>query len=146
MDLKSQRHHIISAWMPLVSILGELILHYWIKTILLLDNPRNYRDPRTNGFPEKAFEEVSQSDIRTDWYSVFKHQTYQLLSMRGSASLESANTLLMMADLFNFYFTGSKTTEFSNATTTQMFNPITRTWAYDLLTIPTSNIYFTRYS
>ena len=29
----------------------------------LLDNPRNYRDPRTNGFPEKAFEEVSQSDI-----------------------------------------------------------------------------------
>ena len=101
----------------------------------LLDNPRNYRDPRTNGFPEKAFEEVSQSDIfaQTGIQFLNINTLYQLLSMRGSASLESANTLLMMADLFNFYFTGSKTTEFSNATTTQMFNPITGTWAYDLL-------------
>ncbi|MEE3232550.1 MAG: rhamnulokinase family protein [Candidatus Latescibacterota bacterium] len=113
------------------------------KNDALLDNPRNYRDPRTDGFPQKAFEEVPRSDIfaQTGIQFLNINTLYQLLSMRGSACLDTANTMLMMADLFNFYFTGSKTTEFSNATTTQMFNPSTGTWAYDLLNrfqLPTS--------
>ena len=105
------------------------------KNDTLLDNPRNYRDDRTNGFPQQAFKEVSKKDIFAQTGTQFLkiNTLYQLLSMRNTTSLDVATTLLMMADLFNFFFTGSKTTEFSNATTTQMYNPNTGTWAYDLL-------------
>ena len=113
------------------------------KNDALLDNPRNYRDPRTNGFPQRAFDEVPRSDIfaQTGIQFLNINTLYQLLSMRGSACLDAAKTFLMMPDLFNFYFTGNKTAEFTNATTTQMFNPSTLSWAYDLLNrfqLPTS--------
>jgi rhamnulokinase len=60
---------------------------------------------------------------------------YQLISMQRARSplLEQAETLLLMPDLFNFWLTGVKTTEFSIASTTQFVDPRTRSWATDLL-------------
>ena len=39
----------------------------------------------------------------------------------------------MMPDLFHWLLTGVKANEFTNATTTQFFNPKTGDWATDLL-------------
>jgi rhamnulokinase len=59
---------------------------------------------------------------------------------RGSPALEQAATFLTIPDLFNYWLTGRKVCEFTNATTTQAFNPTTGSWATELLTslgIPT---------
>ena len=39
----------------------------------------------------------------------------------------------MMPDLFNFFLTGVKKTEYTNASTTQMYNSEKYEWSYDLL-------------
>jgi rhamnulokinase len=60
---------------------------------------------------------------------------YQLLAMklRGDPALDAAAALLMIPDLLNFWFTGVKACEFSDATTTQFYDPRQRDWARPLL-------------
>jgi rhamnulokinase len=101
----------------------------------LLDNPRNYRDPRTDGMLEQAFSQVPRAEIfaHTGIQFMKLNTLYQLLSMRSSPLLEQAETLLLMGDLFHFFFTGSKVCEFSNATTTQFYDPSANDWARELL-------------
>jgi rhamnulokinase len=62
---------------------------------------------------------------------------YQLLAMvvQKSPQLEIARTLLMIPDLFNYWLTGKIVNEFTHATTTQCFDPHTRTWAHPLLAV-----------
>jgi rhamnulokinase len=47
--------------------------------------------------------------------------------------LETADTLLMMPDLFHYWLTGCKTIEFSIATTSQMYDIRQRQWATPML-------------
>src|SRR5205085_3682609 len=47
--------------------------------------------------------------------------------------LEAAKTLLMMPDLFHYWMTGLKVAEYTNATSTQFYNPTERRWATELL-------------
>jgi len=68
---------------------------------------------------------------------------YQLLSMviAKNPQLKTAKTFLTMPDLFNYWMSGVVTCEFTNATTTQCFDPVQRTWALSLLAefgIPTN--------
>jgi rhamnulokinase len=63
--------------------------------------------------------------------------------MRQSYSplLEVAENLLMMPDLFHWLLTGEKANEFTNATTTQFYNPRTKTWSttlFEKFDLPTS--------
>ena len=53
---------------------------------------------------------------------------YQLLAMKLAESplLDVAESLLMMPDLFHWLLTGVKANEFTDATTTQFFNPADR--------------------
>jgi rhamnulokinase len=103
----------------------------------LLGNPRHYRDPRTEGMLAAAFEAVPREEIfgQTGIQFMEINSLYQLLAMRrqGDAALDAAHTFLMMPDLLNFWLTGIKACEFSDATTTQCFNPRTGDWAWDLL-------------
>ena len=103
----------------------------------LLGNPHCYRDPRVKGMMEKAFGLVAREEIfeQTGLQFLEINTLYQLLSMaeRNSQQLRVARTFLMMPDLFNFWLTGRKACEFSNATTTQFYNPRTDGWATDLL-------------
>ena len=48
-------------------------------------------------------------------------------------TLESAETLLFMPDLFNYLFSGERKSEFSIATTSQMYDPQRREWAMGML-------------
>lgn len=103
----------------------------------LLGNPRCYRDERTHGMLEEAFKAVSREDIfdQTGIQFMELNTLYQLLAMRvqNAPQLDMARTFLTMPDLFNFWLTGIKACEFSNATTTQFYNPREKNWAYDLL-------------
>jgi len=60
---------------------------------------------------------------------------YQLLAMKLARSplLEAAKTWMMMPDLFHWLMTGQKSNEFTNATTSQFYNPLTSNWAVELL-------------
>lgn len=110
----------------------------------LIGNPTHYRDGRTDGMLDAAFACVPRAEIfgQTGIQFMQFNSLYQLFSMVQSKSpaLESAATFLTIPDLFNYWLTGRKVCEFTNATTTQAFNPLTGTWATDLLTaldIPT---------
>ncbi|MBN2500672.1 MAG: rhamnulokinase [Anaerolineales bacterium] len=103
----------------------------------LIGNPVHYRDSRTNGIMEHAFAKVPQAEIfaQTGLQFMPINTLYQLLSMveRGSPQLQIAETFLTAPDLLNYWLTGAKVCEFSNATTTQLLNPTTGNWAADLM-------------
>ena len=103
----------------------------------LLGNPRCYRDPRKNGVMERSFDVVSRADIFAASGLQFMeiNSLYQLIAIQQDYPwiIDSAETFMMIADLFHWLMTGEKTLEFSNSTTTQLLNPLTREWATHLL-------------
>lgn len=103
----------------------------------LLGNPVHYRDARTDGIPERLFRNVPKKDVfRHTGIQIMQINTlYQLYSMQCSDSplLPLAETLLPIADLQHYFFTGEKAAEFSLATTTQMYDPTRKEWATDML-------------
>ncbi len=102
----------------------------------LLANPVHYRDPRTNGAMEWAFERMPRREIfdRTGIQFLQFNGLFQLAaSIRdGSPLLENATTLLTIADLFNYWLTGSKTCEYTEATTLQLCNAHSGDWDRDI--------------
>jgi rhamnulokinase len=60
---------------------------------------------------------------------------FQLLALMRDRSplLDAAETLLMVPDLLNYWFTGIKVNEYTDASTSQMLHPGERTWARPLL-------------
>jgi len=103
----------------------------------LLGNPYHYRDSRTTGMIDRAFELVPREDIFAETGLQFMplNTLYQLLSMKlaGSPILSSAKSLLMMPDLFHWMMTGVKANELTDASTTQLYNPTTGTWSSRLI-------------
>jgi rhamnulokinase len=102
----------------------------------LLGNPVHYRDARTDGMLEAAFERVSRERIYeiTGLQFLQFNTLYQLLAMRraGSPLLEMAETLLMMPDLFGWLFTGRRAGERTDASTTQLLDPRRGVWSDEL--------------
>ncbi|MDR1963535.1 MAG: rhamnulokinase, partial [Planctomycetaceae bacterium] len=103
----------------------------------LLGNPVCYRDARTDGIMELAFKTVSRSDIfRQSGLQFMQFNTlYQFLAMKQNHSplFDVAESFLMMPDLFHWLLSGVKSNEFTNATTTQFFDPMKNDWAKSLL-------------
>lgn len=103
----------------------------------VLGLPYHYRDARTDGVMERVFEIVPREDIyRTTGIQFMQLNTlFQLMAMRLAKSpiLDVAKSFLMTPDIVNFWLTGIKANEFTNATTTQMYDPWKRTWAADML-------------
>lgn len=111
----------------------------------LLANPVMYRDSRTDGMTDAVFNIVPKRDVfeQTGIQFIQINTLYQMMSLVQSQSpvLANAHTFLTIPDLLNYWLTGAVVCEFTNATTTQMFNPRTGTWATDMLDklgIPTS--------
>jgi rhamnulokinase len=110
----------------------------------LLGYPYHYRDSRTDGMLGEAFRRISREEIfkRSGTQFLQINTLYQLLSMvlNESPLLEVAKTFLMMPDLFNFWLTGRKACEFTDATTTQFYDPRKYRWSkeiFDGLGLPT---------
>ncbi len=103
----------------------------------LLENPYHYRDRRTDGVMKEVFRRVSREEIyRATGIQFMPINTlYQLYAAhRDTPSIVSAaKQLLTIPDLFNYWLTGKAVCEFTNATTTQMVDPVRREWARDLM-------------
>jgi rhamnulokinase len=103
----------------------------------LLGNPYHYRDSRTDGMMEAAFEIVPRAEIyeRTGIQFMQLNSLYQLLAMAqaGSPALAEAQTFLNMPDLFSFWLSGCKANEFTIATTSQCYDPRAGDWAREML-------------
>ena len=103
----------------------------------LLSNPFHYRDTRTDGMLAEAFKRMSRDTIFNNTGIQFMqiNTLYQLLAMviQKSPILNVAKTFVTMPDLFNYWSSGEITNEFTNATTTQCFDPRKRDWATNLL-------------
>ncbi len=98
---------------------------------------RCYRDPRTRGMMERAFEIVPRQEIFTATGLQFMEIStlYQLVAARlaDEPSLRIANGFLMMGDFFHWLLTGKRSIEVTNASTTQLLDPRTKKWRGDLL-------------
>jgi rhamnulokinase len=103
----------------------------------LADNPRHYRDPRTNGVMEKLFAVVPRAEVfaQTGIQFMQLNSLYQFyaLKLADSPALARAQKLLFMPDLLNYWLTGIARAELTIASTSQFYDPRKKTWAVDLL-------------
>ncbi len=94
--------------------------------------PFSYRDRQTEGAPESFFAKMSPLRLyeRTGIQILAINSVFQLEAMlRDDASrLRRAADLLFMPDLFHYLLGGVKKTEFTLATTSQLYNPETMAW------------------
>lgn len=103
----------------------------------LVENPRCYRDARTNGILEAAFAQMPKDELyaRTGIQFLQFNTLFQLLAMRrmNASSLAAARTLLMMPDLLNYWLCGRPVAEITIASTSQIYNPAGGAWDGELL-------------
>ena len=103
----------------------------------LVDCPRHYRDPRTDGMPEKLFEVVPRSEVfqQTGIQFMQVNSLFQLFAMKlaGSPALDIAERLLFMPDLLNYWLTGVQKSEITIASTSQFYDVREKRFATELL-------------
>jgi rhamnulokinase len=103
----------------------------------LLGNPVHYRDQRTEGIPDYVHARVPFKEIfkRTGIQFMSINSLYQLASLvkNQDPMLENAASFLMVPDLLYYWLTGVKVNEFTDATTSQCYDPRAGNWAFDLL-------------
>ena len=103
----------------------------------LVGVPRSYRlgvqadvDAVTARIPAEALYARSGIDP-----SLTFNTLYQLFRRRREedAALEAADKLLLTPDLLGYFLTGAVGTEYTIATTTQLYNPTTRNWDWETI-------------
>lgn len=103
----------------------------------ILGKTVGYRDSRTNGMDEKVYETIPLSALyaRTGIQKQIFNTIYQLMAVKQSHPeyLEQAESMLMIPDYFDFLLTGVKKMEYTNATSTQLVDPKTNDWDYELI-------------
>ncbi|MBN1359657.1 MAG: rhamnulokinase [Sedimentisphaerales bacterium] len=99
----------------------------------LIEAPYHYRDSRTNGMMDIAFELMPKRDIyqHTGIQFMQLNSLYQLLAMSvsNSPALPRAKRLLFMADLFSYFLCGRAFGEYTLASTSQMMDMQTGRWS-----------------
>ena len=102
----------------------------------LISNPICYRDSRTKGMVEKLMEIIDKGELyqRTGLQTMEINTLFQLLSSvtNEPEMLQYADKLLFMPDLFNYFLTGKAVNEYTEATTSQLFNPKDKNWELGL--------------
>jgi rhamnulokinase len=101
----------------------------------VLGLPYHYRDQRTRGMVERAHARVSREDA----YGITGIQTmpintvFQLMADEGSPSLQAAQRIALVPDLFNLWLTGELANESTVASTTGLMDASRGTWARHLI-------------
>ncbi|AIS01890.1 rhamnulokinase [Streptomyces glaucescens] len=100
----------------------------------LLGNPVHYRDARTEGIAEAVWAAVPAAELyaATGLQYVPFNTLYQLTAARSRAQFAHAKRLLLIPDLMAYWLTGEQGTELTNASTTQLVDPRTGDWSYDV--------------
>ena len=104
----------------------------------LIGNPFHYRDQRTKEIPERIFNEIiSKEELYHRAGMQFMHfnTIYQLMYLKYNEPelLAQADKFLMMPDLFAYFLTGEMKEEASIASTSNLLNPNTKDWDFELI-------------
>jgi rhamnulokinase len=97
----------------------------------------HYRDSRTEGVLKEIFKKIPKEEIFLETGIQFMdiNSIVQLYSMflHDSPQLSVTDAFLMVPDYLNFLLSGKKLTEYSIATTSQLFNPTKNEWSFSLI-------------
>ena len=97
----------------------------------LLSNPRAYRMAVDEDM-ENVWKIVDFPTLfaRTGIATMNFNTIYQLYrrKIEGDAALENAETLLLMPDLLGYFLTGEKKSEYTEVTTSMLYDPAARDW------------------
>lgn len=103
----------------------------------LLENQVHYRDSRTEGMIEKCEQYISKDEFYqiTGLQFMEINTVYQLLFLaeKRPELLKRADALLMTPDLFNYFLSGRKCTEYSIASTTQLLDARSHQWSEKIM-------------
>lgn len=116
----------------------------WAVDFVLLDeqnermgNAVAYRDDRTVGADTEVYKVISEKELyqETGIQKQIFNTIYQLMALKLNKSEEliKAKKFLMIPDYFHYLLTGKAATEYTNATTTQLVCPKTKTWNWELV-------------
>lgn len=102
----------------------------------MLGGPRHYRDDRTTGAMDKVFGMVSSEEIfaRTGIQFMELNTIFQMAVEHedSDSKLPVASKFLLIPDLINKRLTGKAVCERTNASTTQLYDPVAKEWATSL--------------
>jgi len=124
--------------------LNSIGIDSWGVDFVLLDEndkiiglTHHYRDERTKGIMEEMTKVVPKEEIfsQTGIQFMSLNTSTQLFSMvlNNSSQLSIVKSILMIPDYLNYLLSGVKSTEYSIATTTQLYNPLKKNWANNLI-------------
>ncbi|MEV0609823.1 rhamnulokinase family protein [Polymorphospora rubra] len=101
----------------------------------LLGNPVHYRDTRTDGVLEQVTRRLGAERLyaTTGLAQLPFNTLYQLTAAVATPQFGAAHRLLMIPDLIAYWLTGQVGAEITNASTTQLYDVHTRTWADGLM-------------
>jgi len=103
----------------------------------LIGSPYNYRDSRTNGMMDEAFNRLPREKIYESTGIQFMpiNALYQLLAMsfRKDPQFSVADKFLMVPDLFNYWLSGKAVAEFTETTTSQLYDTRKRQWSEEII-------------
>lgn len=96
-----------------------------------------YRDHRTEGLDDVVSRMISPEELyaRTGIQKAIYNTIYQLMAVKEGApeQLAKAKTFLMVPDYLHRKLCGVKANEYTEATTTQLIDPNTREWDWNLI-------------
>ncbi|HWQ01078.1 MAG TPA: rhamnulokinase family protein [Gaiellaceae bacterium] len=103
----------------------------------VIRGPVHYRDTRRAAAVDSVYSRIPPRELydRTGIQLMPINTVFELAAMaqENDPALEEAETLLLIPDLLHLRLCGSRSSEFTNVTTTQCFDPRARDWARDLL-------------
>ena len=114
----------------------------WAVDYILFDEKRiqsapayGYRDHRTEGIMEEVIAQFGRTNIynKTGIQFLPFNTSYQFLAAIKKGELKSVSRFLMLPDAINFLLCGSTSNEVTNASSTQLLNPYTRSWDIDYI-------------
>ncbi len=103
----------------------------------LLANPVHYRDVRRNSVSDELFSRIDRMDLfqSTGIFQLPIMSLFSFFAMHidDAPEYKGSDAFLMMPDLFHYFLTGEKLSEYTIATTTAFFNQMEKKWAFDVL-------------
>ncbi|MBC8140561.1 MAG: rhamnulokinase [Armatimonadetes bacterium] len=102
----------------------------------LVGLPLHYRDKRNEGMIDAVYNRIARAAVyeRTGTQTISINTLFQLAAAAQETPrlLDAADTLLMMPDLLHFYLTGVAQSEFTIASTTQLYDAAKHEWATEI--------------
>lgn len=102
----------------------------------LIEAPRCYRNG-TDADMERVFAQIDKRELfmRTGIAALNFNTIYQLCRRKAEndPALARADCMLMIPDLLAYLLTGEKASEYTNATTTQLYAPAKHNWDFELI-------------